>query len=215
MSAAARNSCHHLPPSVHIYSVLTHHLAEDDEEPDGGRLHGVEAGSESGCGEEAKSRCGGDTARLGTARLESGRVGSVGAQRSASGSSPPAPNSAARLGTDRNGSDRRSSAGARSWMSFGGRALALLPLWLGGGGGGRAKGCAPPTALNGNQCLPSNILMAHVRACVRAPTSGRERERFKGFYRYLSAASLGFVLHYLYGTSHMYGERTVCHRRVL
>lgn len=37
---------------------------------------------------------------------------------------------------------------------------------------------APPTALNGNQCLPSNILMArvHVSACVCALKRERERE---------------------------------------
>lgn len=85
-----------------------------------------EVGNESCC--VGRQRVSGGSARLGSAWVESGRLG---AQRSASGSSPPNPNSAAGLGTD-----RRSSASARCWMSFGGRALALLPLWLGGGVGG-------------------------------------------------------------------------------
>lgn len=130
-----------------MHSVLTHHLAEDeelgDEEPDDSRLHGV-----GRSGERERLRRGGreSVRRLGSSRLESGRVGSgrvvsVGAQRSASGSSPTNPRPR-RLGTDRKGIRIGAVRLARgAGCLFGGRALALLPLWLGGGGGVRAAHC--------------------------------------------------------------------------
>lgn len=112
--AASRVSrrAHFMPSSPSLcahFSVLTHHVAQDEElrgeDPDGGRLHGVgRSGERERRREEAESRCGG-LARLGLAWVGSGRLS---AQRSASGSSPSTPDlgGSARIGTDRIGAVR-------------------------------------------------------------------------------------------------------------
>lgn len=175
MSAAAArnyNAIISLPPSL---SVLTHHLAGDeelrDEEPGGGRLHGVgRSGQRERLREEAESRCGG-SARLCSVRVGSGRLS---AQRSASGSSPPNPDlgGSARLGTDRNGSDSAQfgwRAALDAFWRTRTRAAATVARRRGGGGGARR-----PLHLMEISVSPL-IFLWHV--CMRARVRVRANER--------------------------------------
>lgn len=132
-----------------------------------------EGRTESGCCGRRQRGGAAAAARGGSGRVGSGRVGWTRGDQLVGHLHPHS--SAARLGTDRIGAV---PAGARSWMFFGGRALALPGCHCGSGGEGGGGVRAPPTALNGNQCLPSNILMARVRvsACVCALKRERERE---------------------------------------